>query len=133
GRKLPPAADVYSLGAILFNLLAGRPPFLGDHALSVIHQACETPAPKLRSISRTTNRDLETICAKALEREPGGRYRSAGTFADDLESWLDGRPVLARRVLPSTRAWRWSRRNPHIIATAAICLALGATAIWFMH
>ena len=133
GRPLTPAADVYSLGAILFDLLASRPPFLGDHALSVIHQASETPAPKLRSISRTTNRDLETICAKALEREPRERYRSAGAFADDLESWLDGRPVLARRVLPSTRAWRWSRRNPHIIATAAICLALGATAIWFVH
>src|SRR6266550_5059032 len=66
--KLTPAADVYSLGAILFDLLAGRPPFLGEHALKVIQQASEKPAPKLRTLVPGSDRDLETICAKSLER-----------------------------------------------------------------
>src|SRR5439155_12294634 len=81
-----PAADVYSLGAILFDLLAGRTPFLGDHALAVIQQADEKPAPKLRTLSRNggIDRDLETICAKCHEREPSTRYRSARDLADDL-------------------------------------------------
>ena len=68
--QLTPAADVYSLGAILFDLFTGRPPFLGEHALAVIQQASEKPAPKLRSIAPALDRDLETICAKCLEREP---------------------------------------------------------------
>ena len=67
---LTPAADVYSLGAILFGLLTGRPPFLGDNPLSVIRQASETPAPKLRSLAHSHDRDLETICARCLERDP---------------------------------------------------------------
>src|SRR5438874_2548834 len=125
------AADIYSLGAILFDLLAGRPPFLGDHALAVIKQAEEQSAPRLRLLMRSADRDLETICAKCLEREPSARYKSTGALAEDLERWLEGRPVVARRVLPSTRAWRWSRRNPQLIVTAAICLVLGAAAIWF--
>src|SRR5438552_8057581 len=91
--KLTPAADVYSLGAILFDLLAGRPPFLGEHALKVIQQASEKPAPKLRTLAPTLDRDLETICAKCLEREPGARYRSAGALAEDLERWLEGQPI----------------------------------------
>src|SRR5256886_6946705 len=73
--KLGPAADVYSLGAILFDLLTGRPPFLGQHALKEIHQASEKPAPKLRTLVPGLDRDLETICAKCLEREPSARYR----------------------------------------------------------
>ena len=89
-RKLTPAADVYSLGAILFDLLTGRPPFMGEHALAVIQQATEKPAPKLRSLAPALDRDLETICAKCLEREPQARYRSAGDLAEDLERWLDG-------------------------------------------
>ena len=131
--KLTPAADVYSLGAILFDLFTGRPPFLGEHALAVIQQASEKPAPKLRSLIPGFDRDLETICAKCLEREPNARYRSAGDLAEDLERWLEGRPIKTRRVLPSTHAWRWSRRNPALVGTAAVCLLLGAASIWLLR
>ena len=124
--KLTPAADVYSLGAILFDLLTGRPPFLGEHALAVIHQASQKPAPKLRSLVPTLDRDLETICAKCLEREPDARYRSAGALAEDLERWLDGRHIVARPVSPPARLWRWSRRNPIVAGMAALLLALGS-------
>src|SRR6266571_5030249 len=91
---LTQAADVYSLGAILFELLTGRPPFLGSNALSVIRQASEKPAPKLRSVTHSHDRDLETICARCLERDPKARYQSAGDLATDLERWLDGRPIV---------------------------------------
>src|SRR6266545_2659020 len=131
--ELTPAADVYSLGAILFELLAGRPPFLGSNALAVIRQASETPAPKLRSVSHSHDRDLETICARCLERDPKARYQSAGDLATDLERWLDGRPIVARPVSPPARIWRWSRRNPKLIATGAACLLFGAAAVWLFR
>jgi TolB-like protein/tRNA A-37 threonylcarbamoyl transferase component Bud32/predicted Zn-dependent protease len=124
--KLGPASDVYSLGAILFDLLAGRPPFLGEHALKVIQQASEKPAPKLRTLVPGLDRDLETICAKCLEREPDGRYRSAGALAEDLERWLEGRHIVARPVSPPARAWRWMRRNPLVAGMAALLLVLGS-------
>src|ERR1043166_5590654 len=123
--KLTPAADVYSLGAILFDLFTGRPPFLGEHALAVIQQAAEKPAPKLRSLIPGFDRDLETICAKCLEREPNARYRSAGDLAEDLERWLEGRPIVARPVSAPARVWRWSRRNPVVAGMAALLLILG--------
>jgi TolB-like protein/tetratricopeptide (TPR) repeat protein/tRNA A-37 threonylcarbamoyl transferase component Bud32 len=121
---LKPTADVYSLGAILFELLAGRPPFLGEHALAVIQQAAEKPAPNLRSLVKSADRDLETICARCLEREPASRYRSAGDLAEDFERWLEGRPIIARPVSLPTRAWRWSRRNPVLAAGLASILVL---------
>ena len=132
--QLKPAADVYSLGAILFDLLAGRPPFLGSHALSVIRQAAETPAPKLRTLSKLADRDLETICSHCLEREPSARYPSAHDLAEDLERWLEGRAILARPVLPPVRVWRWSKRNPVLAATIMACVALAGIAVtWQIH
>jgi TolB-like protein/tRNA A-37 threonylcarbamoyl transferase component Bud32/lipopolysaccharide biosynthesis regulator YciM len=125
--KLGPTSDVYSLGAILFDFLTGRPPFLGEHALNVIQQASEKPAPKLRTLVPGLDRDLETICAKCLEREPGARYRSAGDLAEDLERWLEGRHIVARPVSPPARAWRWTRRNPVVAGMAALLLVLGST------
>lgn len=133
--NLKPTADVYSLGAILFDLLAGRPPFLGEHALSVIEQAKEKPAPKLRSIVPKIPRDLETICARCLEREPNARYHSAGDLAGDLERWVDGRPVVARPVSPPVRVWRWAKRNPKLAASVGgsiiggVAIAIFATLV----
>jgi serine/threonine protein kinase/TolB-like protein/Flp pilus assembly protein TadD len=123
--RLTAAADVYSLGAILFHLLTGRPPFIGEHALKVIQQTTEKPAPKLRSLVRALDRDLETICAKCLERDPHARYRSAGELAEDLERWLHGHSIVARPVSPPVRLWRWSRRNPIFTGMAALLLTLG--------
>ncbi|MEY2539624.1 MAG: eukaryotic-like serine/threonine-protein kinase [Verrucomicrobiota bacterium] len=130
---LTPAADVYSLGALLFDLLTGRAPFLGTHALSVIRQAAESPAPKLRSLVRSLDRDLETICSRCLERDPKARYQSAGDLAADLQRWLDGRPIIARPVSIPTRVWRWSRRNPKLVVTGAACLLFGAAVLWLFR
>lgn len=128
-----PVADVYGLGAVLFNLLAGRPPFLGSNPVSVIRQASETQAPKLRSLAPSLDRDLETICARCLERDPKARYQSAGDLAADLERWLDGRPIVARPVSAPARIWRWSKRNPQLVGAAAAGLLLGATSVWLFR
>jgi TolB-like protein len=130
---LTPAADVYSLGAVLFNVLAGRPPFLGSNPVSVIRQASETQAPKLRSLAPSLDRDLETICARCLERDLKARYQSAGDFAADLERWLGGRPILARPISPPARIWRWSRRNPKLVGAAIVGLLLGAAGVWLFR
>src|SRR5205823_1845147 len=108
---ITPAADIYSLGAILFHLLAGRPPFVGANVLSVIHQAAATPAPRLRSLAPSLDRDVETIVAHCLEPDPNARYRSAEALAEDLERWLRHEPIRARRSGVFTRGRKWIWRN----------------------
>jgi serine/threonine protein kinase/tetratricopeptide (TPR) repeat protein len=127
-HDLPSAADVYSLGAVLFDLLTGQPPFTGEHALNTIQQATQKPAPKLRTLAPFLDRDLETMCAKCLERDPRARYRSAGELGDDLERWLHGRSIVARPVSPPVHLWRWVRRNP-LIAQMTVLLLTMATAV----
>jgi tetratricopeptide (TPR) repeat protein len=129
--QLTPAADLYSLGAILFELLAGRLPFLGDNALGVMKQSAEKPAPKLRTMAPHLDRDLETICGRCLERDPSARYRSAGNLAQDLENWLADLPIAARPVGLWRRSRRWIRHNRGLAAVllAAFCLGAGS-AVW---
>ncbi len=124
--KLTCAADVYSLGAILFYLLTGRPPFVGPNVLHVIHQAAATAAPRLRSLAPSLDRDLETIVGRCLEPDPKARYQSAGALADDLEHWLRHEPIRARRTGVFTRGGKWVRRNPTSTALVASLIALGA-------
>src|SRR5438552_4422825 len=120
------AADIYSLGAILFYLLTGRPPFVGANVLVVIHQAAATPAPHLRSLAPSLDRDLETIVARCLEADPNARYQSAGAFAEDLEHWLRHEPIRARRTGVFTRGGKWVRRNPTTTVLLASLIALAA-------
>ena len=128
------AADIYSLGAILFYLLTGRPPFVGANVLVVIHQAAATPAPHLRSLAPSLDRDLETIVARCLEADPNARYQSAGAFAEDLEHWLRHEPIRARRTGVFTRGRKWVRRNPTttglVAALIALAAAIVAVTIW---
>ena len=124
--ELTSAADVYSLGAILFYLLTGRPPFVGPNVLHVIHQAAATPAPRLRSLVPSLDRDLETIVARCLESDPTARYQSAGALAEDLEHWLHHEPIRARRTGVFTRGRKWVQRNPTSAVLLASLVALGA-------
>ena len=123
-HSLNAAADIYSLGAILFHLLTARPPFPGDNAMEVLHQAAERPPPRLRALNRRIPRDLETVCLKCLEKNPVSRYGSAAALADDLERFDEGRSIRARRASPGGQLLRWTRRNPVIagLALASVCL-----------
>ena len=125
-EKLTSAADIYSLGAILFYLLAARPPFVGANVLCVIHQAAATPAPRLRSLVPSLDRDLETIVGRCLEPDPNARYQSAGALAEDLDHWLRHEPIRARRTGVFTRGRKWVRRNPTSTVLVTSLVVLGA-------
>src|SRR4029077_4267481 len=90
------------------------------------------PAPKLRSFVPSVDRDLETVIARCLEGDPKARYQTAGALAEDLERWLDGRPIIARSVRAPARVFRWSRRNPILASAGTACLLLALAVAWLL-
>ncbi|HXJ61507.1 MAG TPA: serine/threonine-protein kinase [Verrucomicrobiae bacterium] len=136
------AADVYSLGAILFELLAERPPFVADNVPALLRKIIEEdpPRPSLVRRERTppagqprlelgrefgrVDGDLEVICLKCLEKEPARRYSSALALAEDLERWQAGEPIRARPVHAGERFWRWCRREPLLAASLGLAVSL---------
>jgi WD40 repeat protein/tetratricopeptide (TPR) repeat protein len=123
-KSVGPGADIYALGAILYECLTGRPPFRNDTPLDTLIQVTSAePVPPSRLRPRLP-RDLETICLKCLEKEPRARYTTAHDLADDLRRFVDGMPITARPVGRVGRLWRWARRKPMTAALTAAVAAL---------
>jgi serine/threonine-protein kinase len=130
-KQLGPAADVYALGAILYECLTGRPPFKAATPLDTVLQVLgDEPVPP-RRLQPKTPRDLDTVCLKYLQKEPRQRYASALALAEDLRRFHEGRPVVARPTGAAGRTWRWCRRKPGLTGAAACALlALGIAGLF---
>jgi eukaryotic-like serine/threonine-protein kinase len=152
------AADIYSLGAILYEFLAGQPPFTGVTPVEILrrvveeqpirpsqlhrqlskHQSTISPdlnqKSEIKSHKSSPDRDLETICLKCLDKDPGRRYPTADALADDLDRWLAGEPILARPVTSVERVRKWARRNPAVAslaATACLFFVIGIAGVFW--
>jgi len=129
-----PVADVYALGATLYALVTGRPPFQAASVLDTVNQVINDDPVPPRRLNPAVGRDIETICLKCLEKDPGRRYGSAAALSEDLRRFLMGEPIAARPVGPHEHVWRWCRRRPALacslaaVAILALSLLSGAYA-----
>jgi serine/threonine protein kinase len=135
GKEVGPSTDIYALGAILYDLLTGRPPFVGGTTLETMLQTVHSEPVSPRTLQPKLPRDLEVICLKCLEKSPARRYESALDLAEDLERLLRNEPVRARPISPLEWIWRWARRNPAAAGmlgmSALALLSLIGSGVWF--
>lgn len=125
--EVGPPADIYALGTVLYELLAGRPPFRGESMMKTLQQVISVDPAAPSTLRTEIDRDIETICLKALAKEPRQRYSSALALAQDLERYQAGEPIMARRIGPIPRMWRRVRRSP--LTAAALLFGLVAVAV----
>jgi len=120
--RLGRRSDVYALGAILYHALTGRPPFLGEGMAETVQQVLNAEPVSPRLLNPGVPQDLETVCLRCLEKEPGKRYATAQMLAEELGRYLEGKPVHARPVSRLAKAWRWCQRNPRLATAVGVAL-----------
>ncbi len=129
-NSIGPATDVYGLGAILYELLTGRPPFVGASVAAIIHSVAKNDPVAPRRIRPNVARDLEAICLKCLEKDPRRRYESASALVEELERFIAGKPIQARQIRLWEQAIRWTRRHPAPTALIAMFFFGTMTVCW---
>ena len=122
--RIGPQCDVYSLGAILYEMLTGQPPFRGETIMATLREVIEFPPVPPSKLNPNVSKDLETICLKCLEKQPERRYASARMLAEELDRFLKGEPVQATRAGLARKSWSWLQRNPWALAGGTSMIVL---------